>query len=104
MNQHEGQERLRELLEDRMALGNELLEAAAAHAAAQEAVVEAERRYAAAHKAALAGGWTATELRKAGLRTPTGSGTRRPRRRTSAATNSEENQPPTTPAADTEQG
>lgn len=68
MRQDDTQDRLRAMLDGRMKLGNELLEAAAARQAAQEAVEQADRDYAAAHKAAIAGGWTAAELRKAGLR------------------------------------
>ncbi|MGO1740103.1 MAG: hypothetical protein ACTHYM_14030 [Actinomycetaceae bacterium] len=68
MDKEDSQDTLRALLDGRMKLGNDLLEAAAAHRAAQAAVAQAERDYADAHKAALAGGWTSAELRKAGLR------------------------------------
>lgn len=82
MDREDSQDTLRTLLDGRMKLGDDLLEAAAAHRAAQEAVAQTERDYADAHKAALGGGWTSAELRKAGLRAPAGSSSHRPRRRT----------------------
>ncbi|MGO1568543.1 MAG: hypothetical protein ACTHXC_10980 [Brachybacterium sp.] len=81
MDKDQSQDKLRAVLDERMRLGNDLLEAAAARTTAQEAVAAAERQYAAAHKAAIAGGWTATDLRKAGLNAPQGTSPRRPRRR-----------------------
>ncbi|MGO1569361.1 MAG: hypothetical protein ACTHXC_15145 [Brachybacterium sp.] len=94
MDKEDSQDTLRALLDGRMKLGNDLLEAAAAHRGAQAAVAQAERDYAEAHKAALAGGWTSAELRKAGLRAPTGSSSRRPRRRTTAPASQESTSPP----------
>lgn len=72
MNTHASQDKLRALLDERMRLGNELLDAAGRRTAAQDALAQAERDYSDAHKAAIAGGWTAAELRKAGLQSIAG--------------------------------
>ncbi|MGO1854013.1 MAG: hypothetical protein ACTH0V_11465 [Microbacteriaceae bacterium] len=81
MNTPSTEHQLERMLEERMSLARAVLTASTSLAAAKEQLANAQRTYADAHKAAINGGWTTAELRKAGLHSPTGTAPRRPRRR-----------------------
>lgn len=69
-NPEQAAESARALLAERVELVRKVAAAAAEHERAKEAAEEAERDFAAAYKAATAGGWSENELRHVGISAP----------------------------------